>query len=112
MVARAEGIRARKLRHPPLEITHRDQKTRIDETSPSANRKSLVPVDAQRANVAGTRPLPVPQVRAAASDMLGATFTGRAGRDGFAARNAKPKQPCNGNRIEGPKFMNNGLDRS
>jgi sortase A len=43
----------------------------IDETTPSANRGSLVQVDAHRANVAFARPVRVPDVRAAASGVLG-----------------------------------------
>ena len=47
----------------------------IDETAPSANRGSLVQVDAPRVNVALPRRVPVPDVRAAASGVLGAAFT-------------------------------------
>ena len=55
---------------------------------PRANRRPLVQIDAHRANVALTRPVRVPDVRAAASGVLGATFTGRGERDGIAVRRA------------------------
>ena len=53
---------------------------------------SLVQVDARRANVALTRPVPVPDVRAAASGVLGRSFTGRAARAGIAVRKTGPRR--------------------
>lgn len=62
-------------------------------------------VDAHRANVALTRALRVPDVRAAASGVLGGTFAGRAARDRIAGRNACAKHLGNNNSIEYPMFV-------
>jgi hypothetical protein len=51
-----------------------------------------VQIDAHRAHVALTRPVRVPDVRAA-SGVLGAAFTSRNSRDGIAAQKARPNQP-------------------
>jgi hypothetical protein len=69
----------------------------IDETDPIANREFLVQVDACRANVARTRPVRVPEVRAAASGVLGRTCARSAAREGIALRSAGPKRLGNGN---------------
>jgi hypothetical protein len=49
----------------------------MDETDPCANRRSLVQCDAHIANVALTRPVRVPDVRATSSRGLGTTSSGR-----------------------------------
>ena len=69
----------------------------IDETNPSANRGSLVQVDAHRDNVALTRAVRVPDVRAAVSGVLGTSFNGHAERDGIAARDGGRKRLVKGN---------------
>jgi hypothetical protein len=76
-----------------------------DEIDPSANRGSLVQVDAHRANVALARPVRVPDVRSAASSVLGATFTGHAARDAFIMRNAGTRRLGNSKGIEDPMFV-------
>lgn len=53
--------------------------------------------NAHRANVALARPVRVPDVQAAASGVLGRTFTGRAERAGITVRDAGPKAFGNGN---------------
>ena len=69
------------------ESGHRKAGRRIvDETTPSAQRGSLVPVDAHRDNVAVRRPVRVPDVRAAVSGVLGRAFAGRAASHALAAR--------------------------
>jgi hypothetical protein len=64
----------------------------IDETDPSANRGFLVQIDALGANVAFARPVRMPDVRAAASGVLGRTIAGEAACDGIAARDRGPKR--------------------
>jgi len=86
MVARFERIRTRTPEgHSPLRITRRARND--DETDPSTRCKSLVQIDAHRAHVAFSRPLRVPDVRAVAWSVLGATRTDEAGA-GSAERNA------------------------
>jgi hypothetical protein len=60
----------------------------IDETTPRANRGCLVQGDAHSADVARTRPVRVPDMRAAASGVLGTTSTGPTARDRYAGRGA------------------------
>jgi hypothetical protein len=92
MVARPAPVRARKVRrHPPLEVARGLKGMGIDETEPRANRRSLVQVDAHSADVALTRPVRVPDVRAAPSRVLGTTSAGGAVRDGNVLRNARAK---------------------
>jgi len=101
MVERSTADRARKPpRRPPLEITCPGQGVWIDETGSSANRGSLVQLDAHGAYVALARPVRVPDVRAAAPGVLGSTFTSRAARTGAAVRNTGPKRLGDGDGIE------------
>lgn len=77
----------------------------IDETDPSSNREPLVQVDARRANVALARPIRMPNVRAAASSVLGTTCAGGAARPGITAWNAGQKRLDDRNRLEGSMFV-------
>jgi hypothetical protein len=87
MVARAGGLRPRKLRHPPpLESAN--------ETDPSPSYGSLVQVDAHGVDVALAWPVPVPDVRAAAQGVLGASLAGRVARAPIAARDPGPQHFC------------------
>jgi|ERR1017187_2928867 hypothetical protein len=89
MVACVEAIRARKLRcHAPLKLGIAREGLWIDETDPRSNREFLVQVDARGANVALARPVRVPDVRAAASSVLGTSCAGRAARACSTAWNA------------------------
>jgi len=69
----------------------------IDETTPSANRGSLVQVDAHRANVALTRPVRMPDVRTEVSGVLGRAFAGHTACERTAVRNPGPRRLGSGN---------------
>ncbi len=74
--ARVEGIQARTPRRHATGNRPPGRGRRMDETDPSANRGSVVQVDARSADVAFTRPVRVPDMRAAPSGVLG-TAPGR-----------------------------------
>ena len=66
-------------------------------------------VDTHGADVALARPVPVSDVRAAASGVLGTSLPRRVARAAFVGRNASPQRLRDDDRIEGPMLVVNVL---
>ena len=88
---------ARERRATALRLTARRRKWRIYEADTIEDRGSLVQVNAYGDDVAITRPLRVPDVRTAASGVLGRAVAVHTARGAIAMRNTGPKRLGNRN---------------